>query len=61
MEPGYESIPYNERFQWIISHELVHIVVNDHSSNIESFARSLFSKVVPEQIQPLTIIYSLHN
>ena len=59
MEPGYESIPYSERFQWIISHELVHIVVNDHSSNVESFVRSLFSKVVPEQIQPLTIIYSL--
>ena len=59
MEPGYESIPYNDRFQWIISHELVHIVVNDHSSNVESFAKSLFSKVVPEQIQPLTIIYSL--
>ena len=59
MEPGYESIPYSERFQWIISHELVHIVVNDHSSNVESFARSLFSKVVPEQTQPLTIIYSL--
>ena len=59
MEPGYETVPYNERFQWIISHELVHIVVNDHSSDIESFARSFFSKVVPEQIQPLTIIYSL--
>ena len=59
MEPGYESIPYNERFQWIISHELVHIVVNDHSSDAESIARSLFSKVVPEQIQPLTIVYSL--
>lgn len=59
MEPGYESIPYTDRFQWIISHELVHIVVNDHSSDFESFARSLFSKVVPEQIQPLTIIYSL--
>ena len=58
MEPGYEVVPYNERFQWIISHELVHIVVNDHSSDIESFARSLFSKVVPEQTQPLTIIYS---
>lgn len=58
MEPGYESIPYSERFQWIISHELVHIVVNDKSSNIESFARSLFSKVIPEQNQPLTIIFS---
>ena len=59
MEPGYESIPFGDRFQWIISHELVHIVVNDHSSNFERIARALFSKVVPEQVQPLTIIYSL--
>ncbi len=59
MEPGYESVPYNDRFQWIISHELVHIVVNDHSSDVESFVRSLFSKVIPEQVQPLTIVYSL--
>lgn len=59
MEPGYEAVPYNERFQWIISHELVHIVVNDHASDVEKVARSMFSKVVPEQIQPLTIFYSL--
>lgn len=59
MEPGYESIPYSDRFQWIISHELVHIVINDNSSDVESFTRSIFSKVAPEQIQPLTIIYSL--
>lgn len=59
MEPGYESIPYKDRFEWIISHELVHIAVNDNSSNIEKFMRSMFCKVVPEQFQPLTIFYSL--
>src|SRR5690606_35476220 len=29
IEPGYEVVPYNERFQWLISHELVHIAYND--------------------------------
>ena len=50
LENGYESVPYNERFQWLLSHELVHIVVNDHASNIESIIRSIFGKVEPEQI-----------
>jgi hypothetical protein len=58
-EPGYENILYNDRFQWIISHELVHIVLNDQASGFESFSRSIFSKVLPEQIQPLTVLYSL--
>jgi hypothetical protein len=58
LEPGYENTPYNERFQWILSHELVHIFVNDQSSSAESFFRKIFGKVSPEQIQPLTIFYS---
>src|SRR5690606_5404164 len=36
LEPGYENIPYNERLQWLINHELVHIVVNDQASSIEN-------------------------
>jgi len=60
-ESGYENVPYNERFQWVISHELVHIVVNDQASGVESFFRSLFGKVEPEQNQPLTIFYSMHE
>ncbi len=58
-EPGYENIPYNERFQWVISHELVHIVVNDASTNWEKFFRAIFSKVQPEQEQPSTVLFSL--
>jgi len=58
-EPGYENIPYNERFQWILSHELVHIVVDDQASDAEKIARNIFSKVSPEKSQPLTILYSL--
>jgi hypothetical protein len=60
-EPGYENIPYNDRFQWILSHELVHIVLNDQATNFENISRTLFSKVSPEQIQPMTILYSLFS
>lgn len=59
LEPGYEVVPYNERFQWLISHELVHIAVNDAESDVEGFFRSLFGKVSPEKNRPLTIFYSL--
>jgi hypothetical protein len=58
-EPGYENIPYTERFQWVISHELVHIAVNDKPANFERITRALFSKAEPEQIQPLTVFFSL--
>ena len=59
LEPGYEVIPYNERFQWLLSHELVHIAVNDGASNVESFFRSVFGKVNPEKNRPVTILFSL--
>ncbi len=58
-EPGYEIVPYNERFQWLLSHELVHIVVNDMENNFESGLRSLFGKVTPDKTQPLTTFFSL--
>ena len=59
LEHGYESVPYNDRFQWILSHELVHIAVNDQAGSTESIMRTLFGKVEPEQTQPLTIPFSL--
>jgi hypothetical protein len=33
--------------------------VNDLASGSEAFSRSIFSKVAPEQVQPLTVFYSL--
>ncbi|UCH64864.1 MAG: PD40 domain-containing protein [Ignavibacterium sp.] len=59
LEPGYEAVPYNERIQWLLSHELVHIVVNDKKSSLSSVIRGLFGKVPPEKTQPFTTIYSL--
>ncbi len=64
LEPGYEVVPYSERFQWLLSHELVHIVVNDMAGSFESSSRSLFGKVNPDKNQPLSMLYSLltnHN
>ncbi|MFX0210652.1 MAG: hypothetical protein ACFFDT_32025, partial [Candidatus Hodarchaeota archaeon] len=58
-ELGYENIPYHDRIQWLISHELVHIVIGDHASPVERLNRSLFSKVAPEQEQPLSAAFSL--
>jgi hypothetical protein len=58
-EPGYEAVPYNERIQWLLSHELVHIAVNDKKSSLGSVIRGLFGKVQPEKTQPFTTIYSV--
>ncbi len=59
IEPGYEVVPYSERFQWLISHELVHIIVNDMASDLEASLRSIFGKVNPDKQQPITVFYSL--
>ncbi|MGB5528765.1 MAG: hypothetical protein WBQ32_02245 [Ignavibacteriaceae bacterium] len=59
MEPGYEVVPYNERIQWLISHELVHVIVNDAQVGAESFFRKVFGKVPPEKTQPLSAFYGL--
>lgn len=59
LEHGYESTPFNDRLQWILSHELVHIIVNDNAGNFEKISRTLFGKVAAEQQQPLTIPFSL--
>ncbi|MCG8605582.1 hypothetical protein MJD09_11370 [bacterium] len=59
LELGYENIPFNERLQWLLAHELVHVVINDMVGRTESLNRSLFSKVPPEKQHPLSIFYSL--
>ena len=59
MEPGYEVVPYNDRIQWLISHELVHVFVNDAQVGAESFFRKVFGKVPPEKTQPLSAFYGV--
>ena len=58
LETSYESIPYTHRINWLLSHELVHIIVNDKACGFEENLRAVFSKVYPEKEQPLTIFYS---
>ena len=59
LEQGYETVPLSDRFQWMIDHELTHIVVNDQANKFESVMRTLFGKVSPEQEEPITIPFSL--
>ncbi len=59
LEPGYEIVTYNERLQWLLSHELVHIVVNDMETKFESALRSITGKVTPDKNQPVTVPFSL--
>ncbi len=62
MEPFsrvYETNPANERMNWTMNHELVHIVASDKSAGMDNFFRKLFAgKVSPTKENPLTIFYS---
>ncbi len=54
----YETIPANERFNWMLNHEMVHIVTLDKASPGDRFFRSLFAgKVSPAADDPLSIFY----
>ncbi len=54
----YETIPANERFNWMLNHELVHIVTLDKASTTDNFFRSIFSgKVSPIADNPLSVLY----
>ncbi len=58
-EQVYETTPTNERLNWVMSHELMHIVSLDKSSSTDNFYRSLFfGKVAPTSDHPLSMFYS---
>jgi hypothetical protein len=55
----YETSPTNERLNWVMSHELLHIVGSDAASPGDRFFRKLFQgKVVATNEQPLSFLYS---
>lgn len=55
----YETCPTNERFNWVISHELFHVVASEKSSHIDRVFRSLFrGKVLADANNPESMIYS---
>jgi len=55
----YETSPTNERINWVMSHELMHIVATDKSAGGDRTARRLFfGKVGATADQPLSMLYS---
>ena len=58
-EYTYETSPTNERINWVIGHELVHIVGSDKPGGSDSFWRSAFlGKVSPTDDEPVSIAYT---
>jgi hypothetical protein len=55
----FDTSPSNERFNWVVNHELVHIVATDQAAPADRFYRNLFlGKVSPIAEQPLSMFYS---
>jgi len=55
----YETVPTNERMNWMMNHELAHVVDLDKPAASDRFFRSLFlGKVPPSSDDPLSMGYS---
>jgi hypothetical protein len=55
----YETCPTNERFNWVMTHELVHQLATDKAAGVDRVFRSIFfGKVSPTADQPLSMAYS---
>jgi hypothetical protein len=55
----YETCPTNERFNWVINHELFHVVASEKASHIDRVWRGIFQgKVLAESDNPESMIYS---
>ena len=55
----YDTRPSNERMNWLMNHELMHVVATDKAAASDRFFRSVFfGKVVPTADVPLTMFYS---
>ncbi len=58
-ENVYETSPTNERLNWVMNHELMHVVSTDKASSTDNFYRSIFSgKVSPTSENPISMLYS---
>lgn len=55
----YETMPANERMNWLMHHELVHVVATDKGAGRDLKYRRFFrGKVTPIQENPLSMLYS---
>ena len=58
-EYTYETAPTNERINWVISHELMHIVASDQAAPADRMFRTLFQgKVFPTDEDPESMLYT---
>lgn len=56
---AFETTPANERLNLIMSHEMVHVVMNDQAAESDRFFRSIFFGKVRETNQnPMSIFYA---
>ena len=62
MEPfdyEYDTQPANERMNWLMNHELIHLFTTDKaSSGDETFRSMFFGKVMPTADNPISMLYS---
>ena len=55
----YDTQPANERMNWLMNHELVHLLTTDKASTGDETFRSLFfGKVMPAAANPISMLYS---
>ncbi len=55
----YDTMPSNERMNWLMHHELVHVVATDKAAGADLRFRKLFhGKVAPISANPLSMVYS---
>lgn len=55
----YETSPTNERINWVMSHELLHVVASDRAAPADRFWRNFFlGKVGATDEAPLSMLYS---
>jgi hypothetical protein len=55
----YDTCPTNERMNWVMSHELVHVLASDQATRSDRFFRRLFSgKINPTDEDPVSMLYS---
>jgi hypothetical protein len=56
---AYETAPANERMNWVMNHELMHVLATDKASGADLLFRQMFfGKVAPSPDDPVTMVYS---
>ena len=59
MDYVYETQPSNERMNWLMNHEMVHVVATDKGNKSDHLARKAFSgKVSPTDENPISMVYA---